>query len=39
MPININKFFSKKSLSRFTAIFGKLPNIAVTADSIGIFYE
>jgi len=39
MPININKFFSREYLSGFTAISGLLPDIAVIADSIGIFYE
>jgi hypothetical protein len=39
MPINIKNFFSKKYLSGITAISGLLPDIAVIAESIGIFYE
>jgi hypothetical protein len=39
MPINIDSFFSNKYLSGSTAISGYLFDIAVIAESIGIFYE
>jgi len=39
MPINIDSFFSNMRLSGFAAISGYLFDIAVIAESIGIFYE
>jgi hypothetical protein len=39
MPMNIKRFFSTKHLLGFTVISGYLPDIAVIAQSIGIFYE
>ena len=39
MPIDLDKFFSKKFLPGFTAISGLFPDIAVIAEGSGIFYE
>jgi hypothetical protein len=39
MPIIIDSFFSNKCLSGSTAISGYFFDIAVIAESIGIFYE
>jgi len=39
MPINFDRFFSNKCLSGSTSISGYLLDIAVIAESIGIFYE
>jgi len=39
MPINSESFFSREYSLRFTAVSGRFPDIAVIADSIGIFYE
>jgi len=39
MPMNIKNFFYKKNLSGFTAISRNYPDIAVIAETIGIFYE
>jgi hypothetical protein len=39
MPINIDSFFSNECLSESRAISGYLFDMAVIAESIGIFYE
>jgi hypothetical protein len=39
MPMNRKSFLSKEYLLEDTAISGYFPDIAVIAESIGIFYE